>query len=413
MPMITNRDIIYFSSIEWNHSWQGAQEIATRLARAGNRVLYIENTGIRAPGLRDMNRVARRLKLWTRSWRSRGVCRMSPGLYVCSPLVLPPFGAGWQSWINRRLLLPSIKRVARDLDMRDPLLWIYLPTDTTIELVNSLRTPRSLLVYHYVDNYSMLTPHVAQLRQAEEVVRQASDLIFTTCQELATHCAPHEDKVHIFPNGVNLEAFKPEETASGNGNHNGAQGCARAASSGFPSPIIGYVGGLHRYVDIELLVEMARARPQWSWVCVGALQTEVRKLSALSNVYLLGHQPHHKLASYIRNFDVCIVPYVNSLFTQTVAPTKINEYLAVGKPVVSTALPFVAQFNEEHQILLTANNRTEDFLQAIEQALQLPKGAATVERRRGVAALSDWAARIEAMSELIEARLHAKENRRT
>ncbi len=166
--MITGRDIVYFSGIEWNHSWQGSQEIATRLAQAGNRVLYIENTGIRTPTLRDARRVVSRLELWARSQASQGSRQLSPNLFLCSPLVLPPFGKSWSAWINRYLLLPKVRRVVRDLSMRDPLLWVYLPTDTTVELLQSLRTPQSLSVFYYVDNFSMLTPHVRKLQAAEE-----------------------------------------------------------------------------------------------------------------------------------------------------------------------------------------------------------------------------------------------------
>src|ERR671938_1321993 len=117
--MISGHDIIYISSIEWNFLWQVHQEIALRLARAGNRVLYIENTGVRSPGLRDASRVFSRLKHWATALRSRGFREAAPNVYVCSPLVLPPFGPRWQRRVNRRLLLPSIKRIARDLGMRD------------------------------------------------------------------------------------------------------------------------------------------------------------------------------------------------------------------------------------------------------------------------------------------------------
>ena len=83
--MITGRDIVYISSIEWTFIWQQNQEIAIRLARAGNRVLYIENTGVRSPGLGDASRIVSRLKRWIVSLGSRGVREVAPNLFVCSP----------------------------------------------------------------------------------------------------------------------------------------------------------------------------------------------------------------------------------------------------------------------------------------------------------------------------------------
>ena len=117
--MITGRDIICISSIEWDFLWQGHQEITSRLAQAGNRVLFIENTGVRSPGIRDAERVGTRLKKWMRSLRSNGVGEVAPNIYVCSPLVLPPFGSRWQRRVNRRFFLPFVRRTVRSLGMRD------------------------------------------------------------------------------------------------------------------------------------------------------------------------------------------------------------------------------------------------------------------------------------------------------
>src|SRR5205814_10521418 len=113
VKMITGRDIVYISSIEWTFVWQVHQEVALRLARAGNRVLYIENMGVRSPGLKDASRILSRLKHWAGSFTTRGVREVAPNLYVCSPLVMPPFGSLIRRRINRHFLLPAIGRTAR------------------------------------------------------------------------------------------------------------------------------------------------------------------------------------------------------------------------------------------------------------------------------------------------------------
>ena len=396
--MITGRDIVYISSIEWNFLWQGHQEIALRLARAGNRVFYVENTGVRSPGIRDAGRVAQRLKRWLGSSRSHGVREVAPNIFLCSPLTLPPLGARWRRAVNRRLLLPLILRATRKLGFRDPLVWTYLPTDTALDLIGLLRGPRGGVVYYCVADFTQLTPQAERLREHEQLVVRTSDVVYTNCSALARIFERWNKNVHVFPFGVNLEAFKLDPSPSLNG-------AGRLAD--LPRPVVGYVGGLHRHMDWRMLEKMARARPRWSWVFIGAAQTEVGGLDALPNVHFLGQKPHAELGDYVKQFDVGIVPYVNSAYTDTVVPTKINEYLAMGKPVVSTDIPTVCEFNDAHGILWTAAGSPETFLSAIEQAISHPADADTLRRRREVAELGDWKTRFEQMNDMFEAELRA------
>lgn len=409
--MISGQDIICISSIEWDFLWQGHQEITKRLADAGNRVLYVENTGVRAPGIKDASRVWARLRRWTRALGSSGVREVASNIYVCSPLILPPFGSSWQRRINRKILLPAIRRAACRLGMRGDVIWTYLPTDTALDLINSLRTPHSVVVYYCVDNFAQLTPHVSQLRQSEQAMLESSDVVFATHTALAANCERWSRNVHVFPFGVDLKAFPLEEKNARGSSSNDAGG--QLADSVLPElahPVVGYVGGLHKHIDFRMLADMARARPLWSWVFVGAIQTELTELAALSNVHLPGQKRHEELVRYIREFDVCIVPYAESLYTATVVPTKINEYLAVGKPIVSTKLPSVCEFNRQHNVLLTAAPQADEFLQCIEEALRLPKDETAINRRREIAALGDWGETLARMSDLIEKQMQAKKS---
>ncbi len=403
--MLKGKNIIFISSIDWDFVWQHPQEISVRLAEAGNRVLFVENTGVRAPRLRDAVRVVHRLKLWARSLGSLGVRQVRPNLYVCSPLVLPPFGPSWQRQINRRLLLPLVGRTAVTLGMSDPVLWTHLPTDTAIELIRLLRTPQSIVVYYCIADFSRLTPRALQLKQSERALVETSDVVFANSVQLGEHCKQWRDNVHVFPPGVNLSAFRPDETLRSEEISDWGNGSRRSSAtlSTRPRAIIGYVGGLHRHVDVELVARMARARPDWRWVFVGPVLVPLRDLKKLPNVCFLGQRPHEELVKHIRSFDVCIVPYLDNPETSTIVPVKINEYLAAGKPVVSTELPAVREFNHRHDVLITTAPRPAAFLQAIEDSLQAPNGASIIARRREVAATSDWQSRLEAMSRLIQA----------
>ncbi|MDT7808765.1 MAG: hypothetical protein QOJ70_2578 [Acidobacteriota bacterium] len=404
--MIRGRDIILVSSIDWDTQWQAPQELALRLSAAGNRVLYLENTGVRTPGLRDAGRVMRRLKHWAGALLAHGVRPVRPNLWVYAPLVLPPFGPAPGARFNRHLLLPLIARAARRLGMRDPVIWSFLPTDTALGLLDLLGSEHGRVVYYCAADFSQLTPSAHGLERSEAELLRRSDVVFTICDELAERCRRWNSNVHVFPYGVNLKAFPPQAAehaphaaATRNGHHNGFSWTKHAKGNGHR--VIGYVGGLHRHVGVEMLVEMASARPAWSWVFVGAPEVPLKDLQGLPNVYLLGQRPHHELARYIRTFDVCIVPYRRSAYTETVVPSKINEYLAMGKPVVSTDLPPVCDFNDKHRVLITAEGHPESFLRGIERALTHVEDETLIERRREVARQGDWEARLDAMSELI------------
>src|SRR2546423_3076144 len=276
--MLTGRDIILISSIEWEFNWHGHQEIATRLARAGNRVLYVENMGVRSPGLHDVGRVARRFFHWAGSAFDGGVRQVSPGLCVCTPLILPPFGSSIRRQLNTRLLLPLVLRAARSLRFRPDVIWTFLPTDTVATLVRMLSKPRSVIVYYCIADFAELSPHRDEMLKSEHSIIEMSDVIFAQGPQLAQHCSRNGKKAEIFPFGVNLNRFT-KLNGQGNGSSlekpttAGEASSASAFMSALPRPVIGYVGGIHKFFDVEMLAAMARAKPERSWALLGPAQT--------------------------------------------------------------------------------------------------------------------------------------------
>lgn len=413
--MLSGRDIILISSIEWDFNWQGHQEIARRLVQTGNRVLYIENMGVRSPGLQDAKRVALRFSQWAKSLPGGGIRQVSPNLYVCSPLILPPFGSEIRRQMNRRVMLSFIQRTVKTLGFEPEVIWTFLPTDTVATLVQMLRRPQSVVVYYCIADFAELTTRPQDILKSERSIIEMSDVVFAQCHQLAEHCAQGGKKVEVFPFGVNLSVFTKQ-----NGHTNGAYGRRNGASlrngsasdqmSSLARPIIGYVGGIHKYFDTGMLAAMARARPEWSWVLVGPMQTPARELKQIPNVHLLGPKAHEDLPYYVRNFNVGIVPYLSNKYTATVIPTKIIEYLAMGKPVVSTDLPEVSTFNGEHGVIITSPNRADEFVASIERALLSADEEGGAARRRTVAASNAWEQRFERMSDLIERELRRKES---
>jgi glycosyltransferase involved in cell wall biosynthesis len=306
------------------------------------------------------------------------------------------------------VLLPRVARAARRLGMQDALILTYLPTDTALDLVRLLRTPRSVVVYYRIDNLAALTPHAEELRRSERAMIETSDLVLANSPELARLPASMGGNVHLFPPSVNLDAFTPES--------NGTNGDAALAPEERESiervrrlshPLIGYIGAISNHINGEMVEASVRQRPEWSWVFVGPGESPLRGLGDLPNVHFIGQQRHRSLANFIREFDVCIIPYRLNSYTATVVPTKLNEYLAVGKPVVSTNLPAVCHFDEQHGVLTISDEAPENFLRAVESAMS-QSGEQDAARRRAVAAHGDWEKRLEEVSVLFEAAFKAK-----
>ena len=167
----------------------------------------------------------------------------------------------------------------------------------------------------------------------EDLLIKKCDLIFAQGEAIADKCKKLNSNVHIFPFGVNIKVFDDFLSS--------AKKEDPPDISGFKRPIIGYVGGIHKHVDLPLIGYIAKCHPEWSVVLVGPKQVDTRELDVIPNVFALGKKEFGDLPAYINQFDVCTIPYLVSDYTKTVYPTKLNEYYIMGKPVVSTALPLM------------------------------------------------------------------------
>ena len=387
--MMRGENIICISSIDWDFNWQGHQEIMSAFAAAGNQVLFIENTGVRTPTWRDWPRLQKRLA--NGLGNEQGFRQVQERLWVYSPLLLPfPFLQMVHGW-NRRILEGAIRKWLRMVNGSHPILWIFLPTQLAVDLMD--RIPHSLAVYYCIADFGKLAQRPEQLLRSERELIQKSDLVFAQGEDLRKKAAPLNPNTHIFPFGVQWSTF---ERFRGNNRHELPEDIRH-----LKKPLIGYVGGLHRHIDFEILREMARRQPQWSLVLIGPRLTDLSYLTGIDNVVLLGEKKFGDLPAYIDAFDVCLIPYVISSYTMTVYPTKLNEYLAMGKPVVSTALPEVTAYNERYGSLVSIAQEPAQWVEKVEEAL-MEKDPDLVKRRLAAAQDNSWENRIEQMSRLME-----------
>lgn len=335
MPAASCPPVLCFSTVDWDYLWHRPQAVMSRLAQDGFRVLYVDTLGLRSPHLRDWRRILFRLRNRLQPPRpgaaERGsmlsVPRPTPGVQVLSPLLLPFLDSRLARRANLLSLVPALRRRLALLGPECPVLWVYLPTWTVLQCVR--RLPHRALVYEAIDALGSNPAGVSRdFHAAEREILRRADLVLTTSESLYAERAPHNPNTHWVPAGVAASFFAP--------------GPAAREVTAIPGPRLGFFGTLDHRLDLPLLADLARQRPEWSWVLIGPQRADLGALLRHQNVHWLGPRPHAQLPSYLAALDVVVLPYALDEFTRHVHPAKIYECLALGKPVVATALPSLA-----------------------------------------------------------------------
>ena len=166
---------------------------------------------------------------------------------------------------------------------------------------------------------------------------------------------------------------------------------------GMRAPVFGFFGMIADWIDLDLIAELARRRPEWSFVLLGQPSTSIDVCADLSNVHLLGRVPFDALPGYCKAFDVGLIPFRINRLTQHVNPIKLREYLAAGLPVVSTDLPEVRRYRPHVHI----GRSLDEFEKACEQALQ-ERTAHYCELRQAAVRNETWRDKVEQLSSLVD-----------
>jgi uncharacterized SAM-binding protein YcdF (DUF218 family) len=392
--MLRNQNIICISSIDWDFIWQGHQEIMSAFAKNGNRVLFIENTGVRTLTFKDIPRLKKRFVNWLKS--IRGFKQQAENLFVYSPIFLPFPYSKIARRINKHIILSPLRRWMKVMEFHEPIIWTFLPTGIALDIIHNVNN--KLLVYYCIADFYQLVDNPKKVKKTEDELIKKSDLIFAQGKALEEKCKRLNKNVHIFPFGVKVEAFEKFQNSSGEVPND---------IKDMKRPIIGYIGGVHRHIDFTLIRFIAESHPEWSIVLIGPIQTSTFEISNLDNVFLLGQKDFSSLPSYISQFDVGIIPYNKSEYTATVFPTKLNEYNIMGKPVVSTELPEIANFNVENYNLIFVGKTYEEFVDCISRAI-ISENGKLANQRIAVAEKNSWTTTIEKMSKLLEEAIEKK-----
>ena len=297
---------------------------------------------------------------------------------------VPLAGSPMARWVNQIIPRGLVRRSAHRASVDRPV--VVVGTATALPLVD--RLDPSLVVYHCSDDYASQPNFPASFLQHERSLMDRADLVICTAEELTRVKAPLHANTHTVTNGADVEHFTSTQ--------DGATVVAPDVA-GLPGPVIGYIGTVFEWVDVQLLARAAQARPSWNFVLIGPVATDVSVIESLPNVHLLGPRPYGELPGYLKGFDVAIVPFIFHDVTRRASPVKFYEYLASGVATVATRLPDLERFES----LAGLYDGYDEFMAALDAGVA-DKSVDAREARMQAAGENSWTARFAQIDGLIE-----------
>ena len=356
-------DLLCFSHLRWHFVTQRPQHLLTRAAR-DRRVFFWEEPIWH----HDANELPRRAD------GSLGmhldVLQQGPCLWVLQPHLT----WGIDSEASQRALLSELM-IASRIERFD--LWYYTPM--ALGFTHHLRP--ELTVYDCMDELSAFLGAPPQIAVRELQLLEKADVVFTGGVSLYERKQRQHSNVHVFPSSIDAGHFAKAKHARCS-----AEPCDQAQ---IPYPRAGFYGVIDERFDLHLLDSVARLRPEIHFVILGpVVKIDPASLPQAENIHYLGAKSYEELPSYLTGWSVGLLPFALNEATRFISPTKTPEYLAAGKPVVSTAIRDVVRSYGEPGLVAIADT-PEEFACAIDRALD-PVSAAWTSAVTLKLAESSW-----------------------
>ena len=329
--------LLCFSHLRWNFVFQRPQHLMSRFARDMDVIFWEEPMEI---GPRE-----------TAYLQVREVDD-APGVRVVVPHIPAGMPDDAREAVLSRLLDAHTASIPGAL-----IAWYYTP----MMLPFSRGLDVDLTVFDAMDELSKFKFAPAHLLDLEQQLIDKADIVFTGGSSLYEAKKDRHPRVHCFPSSVDRVHFAKAR----------ARQFDPADQEDLPRPRLGFYGVIDERFDTELLDKVAAMRPDWSFVMVGpVVKISEEDLPKRPNIHYLGGKTYAELPAYLSGWDVALMPFAMNESTQFISPTKTPEYLAGGKPVVSTPVKDVVRHYGELEGVKIAST-AEEFVAACEEALQL------------------------------------------
>jgi glycosyltransferase involved in cell wall biosynthesis len=329
--------LICFSHLRWNFVFQRPQHLMCRFSRTMN-VIYWE----------EPIEIGRRETAFLQVREAPD----APNVRIVVPHLPEGMPADAREAALKRLLDAHVSAV------RGPLIaWYYTP----MMLPFSRHLDPDVTVFDAMDELSKFKFAPEKLIDLEQELIDRADVVFTGGSSLFEAKKNRHDNIHCFPSSVDRVHFLKSR----------ARQFEPADQEDLPRPRLGFYGVIDERFDTELLDRVAGMRPDWSFVMVGpVVKISEDELPRRHNIHYLGPKTYRELPAYLSGWDVALMPFAMNESTMFISPTKTPEYLAGGKPVVSTPVKDVVR-HYGHLMGVKIASTPEQFVAACEAALEL------------------------------------------
>lgn len=364
-------NVICFSHLRWNFVFQRPQHLLTRWAQDVN-VYYFEE-----PEFGDYETIT------LKEVRDGNITVLTPQLKDGMS----------ESEINKyaEILLLKFMKINRIIDY---IAWYYTPM--AINFTRNLQP--TLIIYDCMDELSGFKGAHPDLTRNERLLMKMSDVVFTGGHHLYEHKKHLHDNIFPFPSSIDQEHFE-----SGAGNPDPYD------QKNIPHPRAGFFGVIDERLDIELLNNLALAMPDFHFIMIGPIvKIDPVSLPRHFNIHYLGQKKYKELPTYLANWDVAILPFAKNESTKFISPTKTPEYLAAGKPVVSTSIRDVVKPYGEKGLVQIADSVTS-FADAIRYAMIEREDQAWIKKVNDMLRTNSWDITYDKMRKIVGKSLMQKD----
>lgn len=281
-----------------------------------------------------------------------------------------------------------IDELFAEAQIHNYIFWYYTPMAMTF----TRHLKPLVVVYDCMDELSLFAGAPSSLKNCEAELFQRADLVFTGGQSLYESKRHQHLNVYAFPSSIDKAHFAQARNFIAD----------PVDQADIPHPRLGFYGVIDERMDLELLGGIAQARPDWHLIIIGpVVKIDASVLPSYKNIHYLGGKKYQELPAYLAGWDVALLPFAHNQSTRFISPTKTPEYLAAGKPVVSTSIRDVVNPYGESGMVQIADT-VGDFITAAEAAINQQSDSSWLQKVDAFLAQNSWDSTWERMIQLVE-----------